>query len=328
MRLLFVGDPHAEPGDLQDCKALADFVLRVAVEQKVDGIVLSGDLYHTHAIIHAEVQLFWFDFFEECSKHGVTVALVKGNHDAPGTEGSRATALIAHKHQAHISALHEPVVEGGVLFCPYTTPEKLVEWSEKYSECETLVCHQTFDGSVYENGMFAPDGVDPGLIKQKRIISGHIHTPQEFGKVWYPGAPRWRTLADANVDRAIWALEFDSNGELVSRTPFDTGRVCRRIVFREDTPDKPVMEVEFPDPKDEFRVDIRGPQAWIDQRKPFFEGRARYRTFATDRLVRAVVRESEGVGIAFAKWVNAFEPPRGTPKNVLQKMADSRVVFR
>lgn len=324
MRILFVGDPHAEPNDLADCRALAKLVLDLAEQRRVDLVVLAGDLYNTHAVIHAEVQYFWWEFFEEIRARDLAALALKGNHDAPGDLASKATALVAHVEQC-VTVLHRPYLgETGLVFCPYTTGEQLVRWSAQAAGRPTLFCHQTFDGSVYENGFYAGDGVDPNLIKQKQIISGHIHTPQEFGKVWYPGAPRWRTLADANVDRAVWVLEF-ADGHLVNRTPYDTGTVCRRIVSVEDTPDRPLCL--RPDPKDDYRVSLRGPRDWIHGRLGIYDGWAKVQALPTDARAEAVVKESDGVVAAFSKWLEAFVPAHGTDKGVLKKMAGDRLGF-
>jgi DNA repair exonuclease SbcCD nuclease subunit len=322
-RYLFVGDPHITPNDLDDAEALAGLVIDTAVQAGAD-IVLLGDLYHTHGVVYATVQLFWWTFFENCKKAGVRVIAIKGNHDADNVVGSRVTSLLTHYYQGEC-VLYQPHVENGLLFCPYTTGDQLVKWSEEHPECGTLVCHQTFDGSRYENGFFAGDGVDPNLIKQKAIISGHIHTPQEFFKVSYIGAPRWRTLGDANVDRAIWILDFDASGNLMKRTPIDTGTVCRRIIQVEDTPARPFDVNARPAAKDVLHVEIRGSQAWIDERKPLFEGWARVRGVKTDSRVQVKVKESEGVGVAFEKYANVFQPRHGTDRDILKQMVKDRL---
>jgi DNA repair exonuclease SbcCD nuclease subunit len=324
-RYLWVGDPHAEPHDLDDARALTKMVGKLASSLGAT-VVLAGDLYDTHAIIHAEVQYFWWEFLRDLKAAGVPVIIIKGNHDQPGVEGSMATALIAHIEQA-ACVLYGPRLFGKLLFCPYASGEKLVEWSKQFPECTTLFCHQTFDGSTYDNGFYAGDGVDPNLIAQKRIVSGHIHTPQEFGKVWYPGAPRWRNMNDANVDRALWLLSFDDDDKLVNKVGYDTGQVCRRIYLFEETPTK-LLPKHLPfDGKNEVHVLLKGPQAFIDERKPLLDALGvRLRTVRTDARASARVKESEGVGVAFSKYLDAYEPRHGTPKPVLKSMAEERVV--
>jgi len=321
MRYLFVGDPHAEPTSLKDCTALARHIITLASKHKAT-VVMAGDLYHTHAIVHAMVQYYWWSFFESCRSNNVDVIVLKGNHDIPGIEGSKATALIAHISQCH-AVLYEPVVYSGVLFCPYTSAEQLVKWSNDHPECKTLFCHQTFDGSVYDNGFYAGDGVDPEHILQDQVISGHIHTPQEFGKVWYPGAPRWRTLSDANVDRAVWLLDFDDQGVLQGRQPFDTGAVCRRIYVLEDTEAAP-LDIKH-DPRHQYNVLSKGPRSWLETRKPVFEGWSRWRGVRTDSEAAIAVRESDGVAVAFKKFLESYQPRYSTDKDELRQLVKERI---
>lgn len=323
MRFLWVGDPHAEVHDLEDCAALMDRVLDLA-EKHGAIVILAGDLYHTHAIIHAEVQYFWWQVFDEAERRKIDIFVLKGNHDAPGTEGSKATALIAHISQC-TTVLYEPMELHGVLFCPYTSGEQLVKWSKEHPDCKTLFCHQTFDGSQYENGFYAGDGVKPEDIVQTQIISGHIHAPQEFGKVWYPGAPRWRTLSDANVERAVWLIDTDATGEVTSRTPFATGSFCRRIYHLIDTPEAPIDQRPAADNPHEYRVDSKGPAAWLETRRAVFEGWARWRPVRTDPRVSVAVKESDGVPEAFTKWVDSYQPKHGTSKEVLTQLVKERL---
>lgn len=320
MKLLFVGDPHAEVEDLNDCFSLAQLIIDVA-KQNAATVVLAGDLYHTHAIIHAEVQYFWWAFFETLKNNKIPCIILKGNHDMPGLEGTKATALVAHIEQC-MTVLYKPRhIFPGILFCPYTNGKQLIEWSRVNGHCKTLFCHQTFDGSKYDSGFYAGDGINPDEIAQEQIISGHIHLPQEFGKVWYPGAPRWKTLADANTERAIWLLDFDDFGSLVTRKGFDTGLVCRKIYHLIDTPDSPKVI-----PNDGVvHLDIKGPTEWIEQRKPLFEGKARIRTIKTDSQATVKVRESDGMSVAFDKWIDLFQPKHGTERTTLRQLAKERV---
>lgn len=325
-KYLFVGDPHAQHHDLRDCKALADFILRVGAEGKHDALILAGDLYDTHAIIHAEVQWFWRQFLAQAADVFDDIYVIKGNHDAPGTVGTGACALWAHFDQENVTVVMAPVLVGRVLFCPYAAdPNQLVTWAKDDAElADVLFCHQTFDGSRYDNGFYAGDGVDPELIPQETVISGHIHLPQLFGKVWYPGAPRWRHLSDANIERAIWTLEIEG-GKVVSKTPHLTGGVCRRIWQFEDRVDAPADANKVFDSKDTVHVEVVGPKDWIDARRPLWEGRARVQTVRTDIKAQIQVRESEGLGVAFDKWVDGFQAPRGTDSATLRQMARERV---
>lgn len=331
MRLLAVGDVHATPAELDDCRRLMALVQEKAVEHRVP-VLLLGDLYHTMAVIRSEVMNFWRETFSELNaalemsgwrpRSGADpVYALVGNHDYAG-EGTSIHAMAAHQGAVHV--VDAPFELGGVLYLPYYSDRQaFIDACQAHPGCPTVICHQTFDGARYDNNFYAPDGVDQDLIPQELVLSGHIHTGQSFGKITYLGAPRWRTLSDANIDRAIWLLDFDDTGRLTSKTPFDTGQVCRQIKSCIDTPQTPV---EGPlDPKHDWRIDIKGPAAWIEQRKRELGGDGvKIRTFNTSTSSPRV-RESEGIEKAFASYLTSFKTRYGTSVEKLGEMARERL---
>lgn len=323
MRILHVGDVHAVESELADCSALTDYILKVALEKEVDYVLFEGDQYHNHSLVHLEVMRFWKSTFKMLRDNGLKVLALVGNHDMTGREGSSANAMMAHTE--HVKVIEKPTVVDNVLLLPYFSDHAaFVQACVDHSDwCPTVVCHQTFQGSTYENGFYASDGIEPNLVPQENIISGHIHTPQTFGKVFYTGAPRWRTLSDANVERAIWVIEY-SGGSVVSTTPYSTGEVCRQIRHLVDTPESPIPSSL--DPKHQYRVDIRGPAEYVEARKKELAGPGiRIRTFPTQTSSLNQVRESEGVEKAFAGYLAKFEGKFGTPRETLESLAKERL---
>jgi hypothetical protein len=316
-KILYVGDPHATPDELDDCTALMGLVERVAREEQVDETCILGDLHHTFDVIRCAVMAFWM-------QHVRGKRLIVGNHDFSG-EGSDIHALLAYQDRALI--VDRPVMSDGILYMPYFSDrKKFVEVAQHFGpQTNTVVCHQTFAGSKYENGFYAneEDAVNPDLIPQERIISGHIHAPQEFGKVTYLGSPRWRALNDANSERAIWVYTFDDDGHVVAKKSFDTGSVCRQIRYVIDTPDQP-FDGEM-DSKHDWRIDVHGPQAFVEERqKKFTRPGVKVRAFP-DRTSKIVVRESEGVAKAFSSYLAKYTPKHGTASDILGGMARERL---
>ncbi len=325
-RVLVVGDVHATPEELDDCESLMDYVRGIASDANADRVCLLGDSYHTHNVIRAEVMAFWRDTFRKFKAVKMDVTALVGNHDYAG-EGQKIHSMMAHEHMVEV--VDGPIVHGNVLYVPYcASHEDFVRYSQEAPGCGTLVCHQTFDGSRYENGYPALDGVNPNLIKQKLVISGHIHTPQGFSvpggpDIEYIGAPRWRTLSDANLERSIWLYDFDDAGLVVQRQGFGTQGVCRQIRSITDTQEQPV---ELPlQAGVDWRIDIRGSSAWVQARKEALSGPGvRIRTFITTST-KPAVRESEGIAPAFRGYLSKYQPKFGTPAEVLAEMASERL---
>jgi Calcineurin-like phosphoesterase len=322
-RYVFVGDPHGEAGDLDDLKALLARVKQVCHEVQAPPWFL-GDQYDTHAIVHAEVMKVWYDFLREMSDpFGERTVMLKGNHDGPANGTTGATALLTHVDQCVV--VTEPRMIGPLLALPYIKdPAEFVGACRKYGQAHTVVCHQEFDGSHYETGYPALGGAKPTDVPQELIVSGHIHTPASFGKVRHLGAPRWRVELDAKVEeRFLWLMEFDEEGRLASEKPFETGPYVRRIRRFVDTPAKPAPLGPWP-PKDDVRVDVRGPREYVADRAPLHEAAGCLVRRLPDAEVRMSVKESDGVPVAWAAWVDSFKPPRGTPIGTLKKMLAER----
>ena len=320
MKSLLVGDLHATPEELDDCANLMALVESTANDHKVDEVCFMGDQHHTHAIIRAEVMAFYRKYFKTWKgwKQWHTKALV-GNHDFAG-EGHPVHAMMIYEDLVQV--VDKPMFEAGRLYVPYYSDREAFLRDVNTFGGKTLISHQTYAGSRYENGFYASDGVNPDLVPQTEIVSGHIHSPQNFGKVTYIGAPRWRSLSDANLDRAIWLYDFAADGTVVSKTPFLTNDVCKKIHYILDTPDDPF---DGSINSDDWRIDVKGPAGFVDDRKKRWAAMgAKVRTFYTDQAV-VRVRESEGIGTAFQTYLKNHNPKHGTPVGKLAEMARDRL---
>jgi hypothetical protein len=144
-----------------------------------------------------------------------------------------------------------------------------------------------------------------------------------FGKVWYIGAPRWRTLTDAEVEtRNIYILE---SGKAPVAIPTNTH--CTRIFRLEDSEVAPVKidmtqeQLKLAD----LRITINGTQDYISKR--MVELKAQYNAKCRGVPVRgrlAKASESEGIDNAFKRFAQAFTPPNGTDREQLLKEAYGR----
>lgn len=300
-------------GDLAEGGRLIEGVAGFAEELRADHIVLLGDLFDTMSHVRLEVMAFWRDAIRRArrSSAGSTIVLV-GNHDR--SNDGLEHALWPYGQGEEATIIDAPQILQGVLFLPHMAdPAEFVRLCRAHPT-RTVVCHQTFDGAQYENGFYAgADAVDPAAIPQDQVISGHIHKPGRYGKVWYVGAPRWRTASDANEERAVWCVDHAPDGSIVAAVPRDTARWCRRIVQLEATPES-WPDVPAPGPLVDVRVAVRGPGAFVQDAlaRLAAQGVTRVSSVRTDALVPSV-RESEGVGRAWGRFVEAYAGEHGTP---------------
>jgi hypothetical protein len=327
--ILYVGDPHATVAELPDMEALVGLIGRVVEREAVDGIVFLGDQYHHHGILHLEVIDFWMRTIKRLARD-TRLYLMVGNHDKAGNGRSDIHSLMIHEGQGpNVKVIDRPSyfqdIPGTVLIPHMDSAEDFLAACEAHKHLPTVVCHQTFAGSQYENGFYAKDGINPDLVPQETILSGHIHRPQRNGKVWYVGAPRWRTSADADTERRLW-LMTQGPGVMVVKAQYDTGEVCRRIVHTIEEEDLPLDLDAYDLEKDDVTVTLTGSAEWLAIQVPKRERQGfRVRTIKTGVAAAPRIRESEGVSTAFKRFVTGYQPKHKTPIPVLEKLAAERI---
>lgn len=314
MRILFVGDAHVTADELEDSQRLIDYIAYVANETGPDEICFLGDQHHNHSLLRVEVLHFWRKALEKLPG---SITMLVGNHDRPHDRNYLGHGLIAYEKEAHV--IDQVLRLGSVVYVPWMPNDQFVE-TVKGLFGDLLICHQTFNGAKYDNGMYAPDGVDVEVVKNfKKVVSGHIHKPQSFANIEYVGSPRWRTLGDANQKRNLMVY----NSETGSAQYFPMEGTCEAIYVHDDVEGVDQVPLRLMQPYRLF-VNVRGSQEYIDRRLPHWTKNANVATFPT-RTAKYEVRESMGVNAALAKHLEHFVPPNGTDLTLLHKMIAERI---
>jgi DNA repair exonuclease SbcCD nuclease subunit len=317
---LLIGDPHAVVDELDDMRALIEGIKATIRAEKPDNVLFMGDQFHNHAIIHVEVMAFWREAFRSIAGLGADVYALVGNHDMPGDASSRANAMMACEGTG-VRVVDNLTRVDGCLLIPYRhTAQDFLNDLASAPLQQVVFCHQTFDGSKYENGMYAPDGISLAGFEDRQFISGHIHTAQRFSNVMYIGAPRWRSLSDVGVERALFLVDV-VDGKLGSGKTFDTAQWCQKLLRVEDRQETP-LELQV-NPRWKYIVDIHGDENFIKARKAVWAG-CRVRTFKTQSNTRAV-SESMGIHKAIQVFMDTYVPKYGTDVEALRTMVNQRL---
>ena len=318
---LLVGDVHATPNELEDCNRLIEYIEAILQEEKFDYLVFLGDQAHNHAVLNVHVLNFWKETFLRLRPFVKDIICLVGNHDLPGITGAtNINSMSTLDHMAIIVDDHMYIED--LLFVGYKAQnDDFVKLCHDFGDVKYVICHQTFDGATYENGFPATDGIKlEELPSNQTYISGHIHTPHKFGSVEYIGAPRWRTLSDANVSRYV--VKF--NYELGIFKCYSTASVCREIVSKDilhDVNEYMFEEVSLFDPMRLTYVNLIGPSAWIEEKASRLLG-CNIRKCPTDAKT-IQVRESEGIDKSLMRFIDSVETQ--TPKDILKKLVEERI---
>lgn len=328
-KVLIVGDCHVTPQEIEDCNNLANLILETVEQFNIEQVLFLGDLYHANSIVHTPAIAYWNSLFVKLVKKTEVIALV-GNHDQFSHTIRNPYSLIIHAEQNErihiIDKVQSLKILPNVCLAPYYAEPELFfqdinNFKMKHPDCKTLVCHQTFNGAKFNEGFYAKDAVEATSIPFD-IISGHIHTPHAFNNVWYPGSPRWRILSDANIDRAIYIVEFNNDGSYNCPNPIPTNKVCKSISKFIDSPESPVSIVE--NNNADIRIDVYGPPEYVKDR--MIELKAKYnakcRPFPT-KTKKQAVSEADGIEVSFNKFSSNFTPPNKTPlESLLNEVAE------
>jgi DNA repair exonuclease SbcCD nuclease subunit len=301
---LYVGDPHVKVSNLAESADLLKFVRESAVRHNVERIVILGDLFHTHAVIRLEVLEFWRNELFSLTLACPEVIVLIGNHDQSGDyqSASHALGLFKELKNPKLTIVDSPMRFGVMAYVPYIHDQAtFTAAANKLADegAKTLVCHQTFSGGKYDNGMYAPDGFETETLNYNLLISGHIHSRQSFGKVIYPGTATWQTTSDANKDKGLWLVNHHESGEIANHEFLDTSKVVQpiyEIQWREGT-EQPII------PEGRVTLELIGSSAWVTQQKLSFKGKISLKSKITDKAENRVRKSAQSLGL----YLNDFK---------------------
>ena len=318
-KILRIGDPHVQISNLKDSEKLIDFIIKTAKERNIKTIEFLGDLFHTHAILRIEVIDFWRKAFLKISTNYLECRVLVGNHDQPGSKEKEQEMNALDMFKEGDSAryiINRPMIIKGIAYIPYMSSEEAFleaqhDLYEEGSAC--LVAHQTFTGAQYENGFFSEEGIDPAEVCQDQIISGHIHKSQQVGKCFYPGTPKYDTMADANQDKGIWIFTHDDTGKYTDKEFISTADIVTPITSYLVKEGDELPELN---PNARNYVVLEGKSAWITKTKKIYGDTAHIKVKPTDRKAK-VNRDNN---LTLELYLNTeFEPIEGVSKTDIKE---------
>jgi DNA repair exonuclease SbcCD nuclease subunit len=298
MKILRIGDPHIKPSNLDEAENLLHFINDTILERQPDRVEILGDLFHTHAIVRLEVLEFWVEWLDVLLSHeNIQFYVLRGNHDMANDQENSPSVnsvfkLIRKKNFHYCDNPHaEPKIDGPFAYVSYYGDHnKFIEVANNCARegSKVLICHQTFDGSKYESGIWAPDGIDASKINFDLIISGHIHTHQDMIKdgkrIIYPGTPKWDTAADANEDKGIWMYEHDDvTGAIKSEELIRTAHVVTKIAKLTWIEGMPCEAIPS---GCKVTVELIGSSSWVEVCSKSLKGTCQIITKVTDKTER------------------------------------------
>ena len=269
MKILHLGDLHLgkrvnEISMIEDQKFILDQIVTLVKEEKIDVILLCGDIYDK-AIPTIEAIHLLDEFLEELSDLKVKVLMISGNHDS--AERLSFGAKLFESSDIYISQVYDGEMKRIVLedqygpisvyLLPFLKPAAVRHALQRddintyeegvmaaLQECEidrtqrnVLVAHQFVTGAdrsdSEETWVGGLDNVSAEVFKNFDYVAlGHIHRPQKMGRetLRYSGTPLKYSFSEADHKKSVTIVELLEKGNVrVSTVPLIPRRDMRKL---------------------------------------------------------------------------------------------------
>ncbi len=271
MKLLHLADLHLgkrvnEFSMLKDQEHILEQVLLLACAQRVDGILVAGDVFDK-TVPSVEAVALLDDFLTKLSQYHIPVYIIGGNHDSEkrlsfGAQLMEKSAVyVAGEYLGEVKKVCAEDAFGpvNIYLLPFIKPAQVrAVWKEEAQEIETyqeavsfvlnktqidkaqrniLVAHQFVAGaSVCDSEERSVGGLDQIAVSCfdgfDYVALGHLHGPQQVGceTVRYAGTLLKYSFSEISHHKSVTLVELGAKGEVAVQTvPVNPLRDMRQI---------------------------------------------------------------------------------------------------
>ena len=260
MRFLHLSDLHLgkrvnEFSMLEDQAYILKEILNIIDEQKVEAVLIAGDVYDK-VIPSAEAVRLLDDFLTRIAARELPVFLISGNHDS--AERVAFGSRLMSSRQIYLSPVFESDVEPitisdrygeiHIYMLPFVKPslvkrvypeEEIITYQDavnaavQHMQIDTdkrniLLAHQFVTGAARcdseELSVGGLDDVDASIFDGFDYVAlGHLHGPQKIGieTVRYSGTPLNYSFSEANQKKSVVIVDVEEKGKInIQQIPF------------------------------------------------------------------------------------------------------------
>lgn len=260
MRFLHLSDLHLgkrvnEFSMLEDQAYILKEILNIIDEQKVEAVLIAGDVYDK-VIPSAEAVRLLDDFLTRIAARELPVFLISGNHDS--AERVAFGSRLMSSRQIYLSPVFESDVEPitisdrygeiHIYMLPFVKPslvkrvypeEEIITYQDavnaavQHMQIDTdkrniLLAHQFVTGAARcdseELSVGGLDDVDASIFDGFDYVAlGHLDGPQKIGKetVRYSGTPLKYSFSEANQKKSVVIVDVEEKGKInIQQIPF------------------------------------------------------------------------------------------------------------
>lgn len=269
MKIMHLSDLHIgkkvnEYSMLQDQIYILKEILRIIDNEKVETVIIAGDVYDRSLPPNEALELF-DEFLYQLSSRNVNVFVISGNHDSPEriSYGGRMMAenkiFLSPVYDGNVKpiTLNDDYGEVNFYLLPFVRPadirryfpdENIENYTDAvkvaidnmnvdFNERNILVTHQFVTGAELSESediiVGGTDNVSGEVFDGFDYVAlGHIHREQTVGKdnIRYCGTPLKYSFSEAKNIKSVTILDFNDKGNIeYSKIPLTPLRDMREI---------------------------------------------------------------------------------------------------
>ena len=273
MKLMHLSDLHLgklvlEQSMIDDQKYILNQIIDIVKKEKVDIVLIAGDVYDKSIPTIEAVNLF-SNFLTKLYKLKVLIFVISGNHDSKdrlsfGNELFVDNGIYIEgifNGNLRCETINDKDGKLNIYMLPFIKPveikrfypDEIIDTYEDAIKCilkhssinknerNIIMVHQ-FVTSLGEDvirsdsesiSLGGIDNIDVNLFKDFDYVAmGHIHGPQKVGRetVRYSGSPLKYSFSEVNQKKSVCIIEFNSKGDInISKIPLIPIRDMRVI---------------------------------------------------------------------------------------------------
>lgn len=269
MKIMHLSDLHIgkrvnEYSMLQDQIYILKEILRIIDDEKVETVIIAGDVYDRSLPPNEALGLF-DEFLYQLSGRNVNVFVISGNHDSPerisygGRMMTENKIFLSPVYDGNVKpiTLNDDYGEVNFYLLPFIRPadirryfpdENIENYTDAvkvaidnmnvdFSERNILVTHQFVTGAELSESediiVGGTDNVSGEIFDGFDYVAlGHIHREQTVGKdnIRYCGTPLKYSFSEAKHIKSVTILDFNDKGNIeYSKIPLTPFRDMREI---------------------------------------------------------------------------------------------------
>lgn len=274
MKIMHLSDLHIgkkvnEYSMLQDQIYILKEILRIIDNEKVETVIIAGDVYDRSLPPNEALELF-DEFLYQLSSRNVNVFVISGNHDSPerisygGRMMTENKIFLSPVYDGNVKpiTLNDDYGEVNFYLLPFVRPadirryfpdENIENYTDAvkvaidnmnvdFNERNILVTHQFVTGAELSESediiVGGTDNVSGEVFDGFDYVAlGHIHREQTVGKdnIRYCGTPLKYSFSEAKNIKSVTILDFNDKGNIeyfkIPLTPFRDMREIRGTYY-------------------------------------------------------------------------------------------------